>query len=371
MHRTCLEVRPAEGLGGCTAYHVPRPEHATDLRLDGNEGAAPDAALLEYATTLRPELLRDYPSTAAFGAQLARELDVTPEHIVVTGGADDALDRACRAVLGPGRELILPVPTFEMLERYPRLVGARIAPVPWRDGAAYPLDAVLARVNPQTGAIAVVTPNNPTGAVATAEELRRLSAAAPHCLLIVDLAYGEFADHDLLSDVRTLPNALAVRTFSKAWGLAGLRVGYAVGPSAIIEWLRAAGSPYPTAGLSLALASKCLATGRRAMEATVARVRQERAALERFLRDRGAAVTPSQGNFVFGRYGDAGRVWTLLAATGIAVRAFPGRPGLEDALRITCPASAAAFARLLEALSAAYRAAPAAFASTRPQEDQP
>ncbi len=360
-------VQPARGLSDLTAYRVPRPNKPIDLYLDGNEGVAPPAALLDIAHELGPEVLRRYPSKGELEAQLAAEFGVDAAQVLVTAGGDDALDRACRAVLEPGRELVLPVPTFEMLERYPRLVGATTVPVPW-DVPAFPIAGVLDALRDATGAIAIVSPNNPTGAVATTADLEALSAAAPHVLLLVDLAYVEFADVDLTAAALRLPNAVVVRTFSKAWGLAGLRVGYAIGPPRIIDWLRAVGGPYPTSGLSLAIASRRLSTGAADMRAFIERVRVERAALSSLLIECGAAPVPSQANFVLGRFGDARLVQAALADMGIAVRAFPDRPTLHDALRITCPGRADAFERLCDALRTTAAQTPAAFDKTALEE---
>lgn len=353
-------LRPVPTVAGTAPYEVPERPADTVLRLDGNEGALPPAELLELVSELGPAALRDYPSGRELESQLAARFDIDPRRVLVTAGADDALDRACRAVLGPGRELVLPVPTFEMLQRYPRLVGADLRTVPW-PGGPYPTDQVIGAVSPRTRCVAVVTPNNPTGAIATAEDLRRISAATPRALLVADLAYTEFADQDLTGAALALPNALVVRTFSKAWGLAGLRVGYALGPEAVIRWLRAVGSPYPNSTLSLALATRQLATGAGRMHAFVARVRAERSRLTTLLESRGVGVLPSQANFILARFRDARGVWGGLHTHGIAVRRFPDHAELGDALRITCPGSADDFARLCTALDAVHDSDPTAF----------
>jgi len=346
--------RPAPGLAGITAYHGARPATPLDLFLDGNEGAVPPADLLATLPPLMPDVVRRYPDRRPLEARLAQRLNVAPAQVIVTGGGDDALDRICRAVLAPGRELILPEPTFEMIPRYARLTGAALVPVPWPAGP-YPLAAVLAAVTPRTAAIAVVSPNNPTGCCATPADLQRLAAAAPHALLIVDLAYVEFADRDLTPAALALPNAVIVRTLSKAWGLAGLRVGYAAGPAAIIDWLRAAGGPYATSGPALAVAAARLADGDADMAAFVARIRSERAVLSALLADLGARPLDSQGNFLFARFADAVWVRDALAGHGIAVRHFGDRPALADGLRITCPGDDAALQRLTAALRNALR----------------
>lgn len=340
---------PSSRLVDCRAYAPPRPSVPIDLRLDGNEGLAPRAELWQTVVPALPEVLRQYPSAAALEATLAQRFGLAPGQVLVTAGADDALYRTCLATLGPGRKMILPVPTFEMLPRYGRLAEADVVTVPWPTGA-YPLDAVCEHIDPRTALIVVVSPNNPTGAVATSGDLRRLADAAPQAVLLVDQAYGEFADEDLTPAALALPNAIVTRTFSKAWGLAGLRVGYALGPTELIGWLRVTGNPYAVAGPSLALAAAWLERGEEYMQVFVNEIRRRRAGLLSELKRLGAAPLPSQANFVLARFDDAATVCAALAGLGIAVRAFPDRPELRDCLRITCPAESAAFERLIRAL---------------------
>jgi histidinol-phosphate aminotransferase len=349
-----INIKPAPALAGVKAYRVPRPRVTPALRLDGNEGAAPPAELLEALRVEGTRLLQRYPDAGPLEALLARRIELEPERVLVTAGADDALERACRAVLAPGRSMVLPVPTFEMMGRYARATGAEVREVPWPDGP-YPTQAVLQAVTPDTAAVVVCSPNNPTGAVATRDDLLALSRGAPHALLIVDLAYVEFADQDLTATVLALPNALAVRTLSKAWGLAGLRVGYALGPAEVISWLRSAGHPYAVSGPSLTLAAERLRGGEAQVAAFVASARHARGRLAACLAESGARPLDSQGNFVLARVADARFTWEALAALGVAVRAFPGVPGLEDALRVACPESEADLARALEALRVALR----------------
>jgi len=350
--------RPSPGVAGERAYHVPRHGAPIDLALNGNEGVAPPRALLTDLAAHDPELLRRYPSAAPLEAALAARFGLDPDRVLVTAGGDDALDRAFRAFLGPGRVVVMPTPTFVMLPKYARLVGATVQTVPW-PGGAYPTDAVLAALTPDTAAICVVSPNNPTGAVATADDLRRLAAAAPDALLIVDLAYGEMADDDLTAVALTLPNALVFRTFSKAWGLAGARLGYVLGPAPLVAYTRAAGNPYAVSAPSVALGLARLAAGQGDVDAYVATVRAERAALAERLRELGAEVPDSQANFVLARFSrHATAVWLhdALAGLGIAVRLFGEEPAeLCGAIRITCPGDSVALNRVLHALTAALQ----------------
>jgi HAD superfamily hydrolase (TIGR01548 family) len=345
---------PVASLRAVRSYSPPRHPAPIELRLDGNEGMEPPAELLAELARQGPAVLRQYPSAAALESLLAARWAVAPAAVLVTAGGDDALFRAFAAVLGPGRELILPVPTFEMLPRYGALSGATLVPVPWPSGPL-PLEAILSAANARTSLICVVSPNNPTGAVALPGELERIAREVPHALLVADLAYEEFADAPLMETVLRLPNAIAVRSLSKAWGMAGLRVGYAAGPPEIIAWLRAAGNPYAVSAPSLWMAHRRLSMPQHDVHAFVAAVKSEREKLRELLQSLGAGPVPSQGNFVLSDFKDASWVRDALAGLGIAVRLFPDRPELHGKLRITTPGSEADFARLEHALRAALR----------------
>ena len=349
---SAFEPTPAPTLRGLQAYGVPRSQTPVDLVLDGNEGLLPPASLLEGLADIDPELLRRYPSAAPLERELARAAGVEAERVLVTAGADEALDRMCRAYLFAGREIVLPRPTFSMIAHYAGLAGGRVVEVPWPTGP-YPLDEVLAAVTEATAIVACVTPNNPTGAHATGEEVERLARALPGTLVLLDLAYAEFAEEDLMPRAVALDNVLVLRTFSKALGLAGLRVGYAVGSRAVIEPLRAAGGPYSVSALSLLLAERALGVEGPACRAFVARVQGERTELARLLADLGAEPRPSQGNFVCCDFRDPAWVQEASAGLGVGLRRFDSDPDLARCLRITCPGNARDFERLCHALRTA------------------
>jgi histidinol-phosphate aminotransferase len=225
-------------------------------------------------------------------------------------------------MLADGGDLILPVPTFEMIARYAALAGGRLIEVPWPDGP-YPLDSILARSGEGTRMIAFVSPNNPTGAVATAADLRAISRAAPHALILVDHAYAEFADEDLTREALSLGNALVLRTFSKAWGLAGLRIGYAIGGAEWLAVIRACGNPFPVTGPSLLLARAWLRSGAAEVAAFVEEVRREREALGAVLREVGAAPLRSQANFVCSRGKGSGSAPSRVTRASVGCCASP------------------------------------------------
>ncbi len=340
--------RPVATINGRTPYRSGRGEDACDLLLDSNEGLASEG-LIKVLTDVDPTSLQRYPDTRELEGDLARQFGVANDQVLVTNGGDEAIDRICRSYLDPSRNLLQHVPTFEMIQYYASLTGATIETVTWHHGA-FPIDAMLNRVNGSTGVIAVVSPNNPTGSVVGIEDIVVLSSSCSQAVVLLDLAYVEFADDDVTEIALELPNVLVVRTFSKARGLAGLRIGYVIGRAELVEPLRIAGGPFPVSGISVAVARQQLATGDATMNAYVQQVRREREDLTRLLNQLGASAQLSQGNFVLCQVGSAQRMHTGLLERGIAVRAFPDRPELSDAIRMTCPGHPAGYARLCTAL---------------------
>lgn len=339
-------LRPAERVAGRVAYRVPRHPAPVDLDLRGNEGAIPDTELFKVLSGT--EVLRRYPDPRSLQGRLAARFGLAPEQVLVTAGGDDALDRLCRAVLEPGRRLLFPTPGFEMTRRYAGLAGASVVEIPW-PGVVFPTEAVLAAMTPGVALVALTSPNNPTGAVVAWPDAERICRAAARigAVVLLDLAYVEFADADPTRAALQHDNVVVVRTVSKAWGLAGLRVGCALGSPRVLSWMAAAGAPYAVSAPSLALAEAALAAGDAAMESFAAGVREGRQALGAGLEAAGCTVVPSQANFVFARSDRAGWIADGLAGLGIGVRTFPGVAGLSDALRVAVPPTAAGLARLL------------------------
>ena len=333
-----------------------RPEPGV-LKLDGNEGNPPPRTLLEDLATADLSQLRDYPDARPLEAEIAERLGVDPARVVVTAGADEALDRVFRAYLAPGRRLVLPVPAFEMMYRFAAVAGGEIDPVPWT--SAFPTDDVIAALGDAVSLVAIISPNNPTGRTATASDLERVAEAASKvdsgaafgAMVVLDHAYVEYSDQDLTSIAQRFDNVVTVRTFSKAWGLAGCRVGYAVASPEVATLLRNVGSPFPVAGLSLAAVRAQMSTGEAALAEHVEAVRAGRGRLTETLNRLGIETSPAQGNFVLGDFGArCDFVLNGLNALAVRVRRFPHRPEIRNALRITVPDHTEPLNRLLEAL---------------------
>lgn len=348
--QSCFQ--PAARVAGLSPYAPPASRWPIDVHLEANEGPAPRASVVEALRAARSERVRRYPNCGALERGIAERWGVDPQRVVVTNGGDDAIDRMCRVALEPGRALLWHTPGFEMIERSARLAGADVRAVPWL-GGGFPLGEFCAEIGADVAMVALVSPNNPTGGVIELPDVRRVCAAAAEvgALVLVDLAYVEFADDDPTSSLVEIPNAVVVRTFSKAYGLAGLRVGYAIAPLEVAGWMRTVGGPYPVSGPALEGAAVALGEGPD-IEA-IERIRAGREVIGADLRRMGAAPLESQGNFVLARCACAARVRASLGALGVGVRGFSPGSALADALRITVPDDPRILARLRNALGAA------------------
>jgi histidinol-phosphate aminotransferase len=343
---------PASRLRGLAPYEPPPRSPLVEIALDANEGAPPSEALLDVLGSVTPEDLCRYPNAYVLEAQIAQRWRIEPERVVVTNGGDDALDRICRAVLEPGRDMLAHAPSFAMIERSARLSGAKVHAVEWMDGD-FPIDRYVAAIGPGTALVSMVSPNNPTGGVIARSDMLSVVRAAARvgAVTLIDLAYVEFADEDPTEWLQNEPNVVIVRTFSKAMGLAGLRVGYAIAPRDIARWLRTTGGPYPVSSVSLAVASASLAR-QHDRSGFIARVREERECLTTALRDAGIDVLDSHANFVTCRFPNPAFVSQALLSLGISVRRISCEAGCE-LVRITLPGDERSFSRLLHAVLSA------------------
>ncbi|MCG8466905.1 MAG: histidinol-phosphate aminotransferase family protein [Gemmatimonadetes bacterium] len=318
------------------------------LRLDHNERLRPAPEMSDILRAVPVDRLNRYPETATLEGKLARTWAIDPERVLVTAGGDDGIDRVQRVCLAKRPEVVTVSPTFEMIPFFARLRGGRTVDIETLDHPA-PIGRIASCIGPDTGLVAVVSPHNPTGLVASTERLLAIADSLPSgVVLLVDLAYVEFADHDPTAALLERENTFVLRTLSKAWGLAGLRVGYVLGGPSGIRRLREAGAPFPIAGPSLWVAERALDLGDRITEPYVSAVRRERVELIRFLAERGARPFPSQANFVLARVADARRMQSCLEDYGIRVRAYPAR---NELLRFSLPGDGASFARLVDGLA--------------------
>jgi histidinol-phosphate aminotransferase len=318
-------------------YHPPLSGRE-GLRLDFNENTeAPSPKVAEILRDIAAGELTKYPERAPAEALVAKYLRLTPPQVLLTNGVDEAIHLLCEAYLEPNDEVIIVVPTFSMYEIYAQSTGAKVITVQADpdDGFRFPVDAVLSRIGTQTRLIAVASPNNPTGTLVKRQDLLKIADAAPQAAVLVDEAYHEFCGETVLGSAARFPNVFVARTFSKAYGLAGLRIGVLAGAESQMQMVRKVSSPYNVNGVALA----CLpaAIGDRAfLEAYVHQAVQGRGRLMIQLACHGIPYWVSQANFVLAKLGSLHTEFVAeMRKRGILVRDRNSDPGCEGCVRIT------------------------------------
>lgn len=274
-----------------------------------------------------------YPALYAGGlkAELAGYAGVREDEIVTGCGSDDVLDSAIRAFGEPGERIAFPDPSFPMVPIFGRMNGLEPVAVPLTDALDIDAEALLA-----TGAriIYLCTPNNPTGTLASPAAVERVLKRAPG-VVILDEAYAEFAGPGYLGSAPERPRVLVVRTMSKAFGLAGLRIGYAAGAAELVAEVEKSRGPYKVNALAERAAVAALShdsswVGERIAEAVANRER-----LAGALGAMGLVPIPSAANFVLVPVPGAVLVARRMRDAGVAIRPFSGLRGIGDAIRIS------------------------------------
>ncbi|GAB3658039.1 histidinol-phosphate transaminase [Actinocorallia lasiicapitis] len=260
-------------------------------------------------------------------AELSLRHGVPEDHIAVGCGSVVLTQHLFAAVSEPGVEIVFAWRSFEAYPQFADLCGATAVPVPLRADETHDLDAMLAAITPNTRMVIVCNPNNPTGAVVHRDELERFLDAVPDDVLIVlDEAYREYLRDPQVADGLELyasrPNVCVLRTFSKAYGLAGLRVGFLVGHPAVAQAIRKCYLPFSVNSIAQAAAVASI----RAEDELLARVAvvvEERERVAEALRGQGWTVLPTQANFVWLRLGErSGEFAAHCATAGVSVRPF-------------------------------------------------
>lgn len=277
-----------------------------------------------------------YPDgdAAALKTELARRHGVTPAHILVGNGSSEVLELVIRTFAGAGDEVLFSSRAFIMYPLYARAAGAVEVSVPESDGLAHDLAAMAAAVTERTKVVCIANPNNPTGTVHSYAEIQNLLDAIPgNVVVLLDEAYFEFMDVSLRQGALSHPGLVICRTFSKAYGLSGCRIGYGIADPEIFALVNRYRPPFNTSVLAQAAALAALGDDAWVAE-KVAETIDERGRLEQWLADLGLLAGPSAANFVLIRHSQSDRLLHGLERRGVIPR--PLQPyGMPDYLRIT------------------------------------
>jgi histidinol-phosphate aminotransferase len=348
-----MPIRPREHLQTLTPYEWEASAseiaaaagiaESAVIRFDTNTTAWPPLAWEEISLDTPRLAANEYPhpSNEPLRSRLAELVGVEPEQVVVTCGADEALSLVANVFLGPGRRAIVADPSFSMFRVVSETVGATMLPIEvgpdWDLPAAAVQDALQA---PDVTVAWLCSPNNPTGRLLDGDVVAAAAAAAPDTLIVVDEAYYEIAGQTVAHLLASHPNLLLIRTFSKGYGLAGARIGYAVGQRDVVQALEAVRLPQNMTVFGIMAAFRALAD-QAGLEARVRAIVAERERLAAALAARGWELVPSSANFVLARPPTAASELShWLQGAGLIVRSYAHHPRLRDWLRIAVRAPA-------------------------------
>ena len=306
------------------------------LRLDFNENTlACSPAVREVLGRISAGDLTRYPERESVEAVVAAHLGLAPAHVALTNGVDEAIHVVFEAFLDEGDELLLPVPTYTMYEVYASATDARVITVQAADDLQFPFERLAASITPRTKIIAIANPNSPSGSIATRQQILDLARRAPQAVVLVDEAYFHFCGDTVMDLIGTLPNLIVARTFSKAYGLAGLRVGVLAGPVESMQWVRRVLSPYSVNSVALACLPAAL-EDTKYLDWYASEVLAARDEFESALAAAGVRYWPSRANFILVDIGPRHKdfVHHMLAA-GVLVRDRSSDPGCGGRVRIT------------------------------------
>jgi histidinol-phosphate aminotransferase len=312
------------------AYRQGRPAPADGFKLSSNENPYPPlpSVVEAVAATLRD--LNRYPNAggADLRERLAERHGVTVDEVHLGSGSVALLSQFISAAAGAGDEVVYPWRSFEAYPGLVTVAGATSVQVPNRPDGSHDLDAMAEAITERTRVVIVCTPNNPTGTIVSAEDFEAFMARVPSDLLVLlDEAYYEFVTDDAAVDgiplLSRYPNLVVLRTFSKAYGLAALRIGYAVGPKPVLDAARSAAVPLSVTDAARVAALASIEAEEELME-RVARIAMVRDRLREALLEQGWNVPEAQGNFVWLVTGEqTAEANDAFFDAGLTVRAFP------------------------------------------------
>jgi histidinol-phosphate aminotransferase len=286
-------------------YSPPTGDRADQLRLDFNEntvGCSPRvvAALKERIAAGR---LAIYPEYGEAKQAIARYFHVAPEQFVFTNGTDEAIQVFVNTYVDDGQEVLLLKPSYAMYRFYSEVAAAKIVEVEYpQPGLEFPLQRVLDAITPETRAVILANPNNPTGTGVSLLAIERILRRARKAVVMVDEAYYEFSGVTALGEIGRVPNLFVCRTFSKVFGMAAMRLGCLFSHEANIAFLRKAQSPYSVNSLAV-IAAQAAVADEEYVRNYVTEVLAAREVLCLGLERLGIPYVPSSANFVLARFG--------------------------------------------------------------------
>ena len=315
--------KPRPAVKAMAPYSPPTGGRAGKLRLDFNEntvGCSPHV-IAALKDRLDAGALTIYPEYGEAKDAIARYFQVDPAQFVFTNGTDEAIQVFVNTYVDDGQEVVILKPSYAMYRFYAEVAGANVTEVEYpQPDMEFPLQALLDAITPETRAVMLANPNNPTGTGVSLLGIERILKRARKAAVLVDEAYFEFCGVTALTEIARVPNLFVSRTFSKVFGMAAMRVGCLFSHEANIKYLHKAQSPYSVNALAI-IAAQAAVEDREYVETYVAEVLAARELLCVGLEKLGITYVPSSANFVLARIGKrAIEVRDALRSEGILVR---------------------------------------------------
>ncbi len=316
-------IKPRPSVISMAPYSPPTGGRAGKLRLDFNEntvGCSPKV-IEALKTGVEAAALAVYPEYESARQAVADYFEVRPEQFLFTNGTDEAIQVFINTYVDDGQEVVLLRPSYAMYRFYSEVAGARIREIDYpQPGMDFPLQALLDAIGPETRAVLLANPNNPTGTGVGLLGIERILNRAKKAVVLVDEAYYEFSGVTALGEIDRVPNLFVCRTFSKVFGMAAMRLGCLFSHAANIAYLHKAQSPYSVNSLAV-MAAQAAVADHAYVENYVAEVLAARELLCLGLEKLGITYVPSSANFVLGHFGDrAIEVRDALRGRAILVR---------------------------------------------------
>jgi histidinol-phosphate aminotransferase len=302
-------------------YDAPAEGRSGKIRLDFNENTTGcSAAVRKAVARLDGKELAMYPEYEKRTRNVAKYFGVKTEEIVLTNGGDDALRVFFDTFVEPGSRVLICEPTFPMYRYYAEIAGARVEALRYSDEMEFPVTGAIAGLKKKPRVFFLANPNNPTGTLLGIQVIERLLRAAKHTVVVLDEAYSDFCAVSGVKLIHKYPQLFLAKTFSKAAGLAGLRLGAVIARRESLALVRRALPPFPVNVAALVAADAAIQEGR-AIKKYVRDVKRLRKWFTQELQARGVFVFPSEGNFVLANFGESGPgLFRKLASKGILVR---------------------------------------------------
>lgn len=302
-------------------YDAPAEGREGKVRLDFNENTAGcSPAVLRALRKISPKRLAMYPEYEQSNKRLARYFGVQGEELLLTNGGDEALRVFFDTFVDAGSSVVICEPTFPMYRYYGEIAGARIEALRYGSEMELPLAGILTALEKKPRVVFIANPNNPTGTLSQVASLEEIVRSATHTAVVIDEAYTDFCGVTLVPHIAKYPNLFIARTFSKAAGLAALRLGAVIATAESLAYLRRAMPPFAV-NLSALVAAEAAVRDRRAIRQYVREILRTREWFAEELRKLGVKTFASAGNFLLANFGPGGpQLFQRLEREGILVR---------------------------------------------------